>query len=195
MTKLKSRQEPRLINVSYANKCVIYRHNQVLRSLFSAHHYYTFTVLSSLSSLQSSVFSPQSSVPNTGHNIPWSTNFGVNWTSWSIPRWWFVCKVMKRVNRNPNDDAEKLSDLDTHNNNLSRDSDKKSSFNLMQSMGLFLLCLMLFSVLFSVSVVLRDPPSDAVVESSTSLVFQDKQSEGKVLLGCSCLFRFFLKKN
>ncbi|KAK4257205.1 hypothetical protein QN277_006823 [Acacia crassicarpa] len=84
---------------------------------------------------------------------------------------------MKRVNRNPNDDAEKLSDLDSRNN-FSRDSDKKLGFTLIQLMGLFLLCLMLFSVLFSVSVVLRDPPSDGVVEASKSVLFQANQSEG-----------------
>ncbi|XP_054822638.1 galactoside 2-alpha-L-fucosyltransferase-like [Prosopis cineraria] len=84
---------------------------------------------------------------------------------------------MKRVNRNPYDDAEKLSDLDTRSS-FSRDSDKKWGFNLMQLMGFFLLCLMLFSVLFSVSVVLRDPPSDGIVEASTSVVFQAEQSGG-----------------
>ncbi|XP_028753612.1 galactoside 2-alpha-L-fucosyltransferase-like [Neltuma alba] len=84
---------------------------------------------------------------------------------------------MKRINRNPYDDAEKLSDSDSRDN-YSRDPDKKSGFNLMRLMGFFLLCLMLFSALFSVSVVLRDPPSDGVVEASSSVVSQAKQSEG-----------------
>ncbi|XP_028788232.1 galactoside 2-alpha-L-fucosyltransferase-like [Neltuma alba] len=84
---------------------------------------------------------------------------------------------MKRINRNPYDDAEKLSDSDSRDN-YSRDPDKKSGFNLMRLMGFFLLGLMLFSALFSVSVVLRDPPSDGVVEASSSVLFQAKQSEG-----------------
>ncbi|KAI9126716.1 hypothetical protein K1719_002312 [Acacia pycnantha] len=59
---------------------------------------------------------------------------------------------MKRVNRNPYDEPEKLSNL-VSRNNFSRDPDKK------------------------LSVVLREPPSDSVSEASTS-VFQAKQSEG-----------------
>ncbi|KAF7838485.1 galactoside 2-alpha-L-fucosyltransferase-like [Senna tora] len=47
-------------------------------------------------------------------------------------------------------------------------------------MGIFVVCLMLFSVLFSLSVVLRDPPSDAAAEASATTFFQVKQSRGMI---------------
>ncbi|KAF7806211.1 galactoside 2-alpha-L-fucosyltransferase-like [Senna tora] len=86
---------------------------------------------------------------------------------------------MKRFNKTPDDaDAEKVIDLDTRSNVL-RDSGPKCGLNLVQLMGFFVLCLMLFSVLFSVSVVLRDPPSDGVAEAfAATTVFEAKQSEG-----------------
>lgn len=90
--------------------------------------------------------------------------------------------TMKRFNKNPDDDAERLSDLDTHRDVL-KDANKKCGLNLMQLMGLFVLCLMLFSVLFSVSVVLRDPPSDGVVEASGTTFFEAKLSEGIWFVG------------
>lgn len=69
-------------------------------------------------------------------------------------------------------DAHKLSsDLETHTN-------RKYSLTLMRLMGFFVVSFMLFSVLFSLTVVLRDPPSDAVPETSpTATVFQVQLKE------------------
>jgi xyloglucan fucosyltransferase len=39
-------------------------------------------------------------------------------------------------------------------------------------MGFFVISFMLFSVFFSLSVVLRDPPSDAAISSTTTLFQQ-----------------------
>lgn len=78
---------------------------------------------------------------------------------------------MKRLKKNPNDDdAQKLSGFDAHT--LLRDPDKKLGLSFMRAMGILVVCLMVFSVLFSVSVVLRDPPSDGVLEASETRVFQ-----------------------
>lgn len=77
---------------------------------------------------------------------------------------------MKRVVtiRNPEgDDAQKL--------HLDPPTNTKYALNLMRLMGFSLVSFMLFSVLFSLSVVLRDPPSDAVTPPTTTTVFQLKQ--------------------
>lgn len=84
---------------------------------------------------------------------------------------------MKRFNKNSEDDAENFSDLDARGFVL-RDSNRKCGLNLMQLMGFFVLCLMLFSVLFSVSVVLRDPPSDGITEASPTTFFQAQKTQG-----------------
>ncbi|KAI4335974.1 hypothetical protein L6164_014558 [Bauhinia variegata] len=74
------------------------------------------------------------------------------------------------------DDAEKFSDWDTHC--VLKDPNIKCGLNLMRLMGIFVVFLMLFSVLFSVSVILRDPPSDGVSDASPVTVFQVKDSQG-----------------
>ncbi|POO01963.1 Xyloglucan fucosyltransferase [Trema orientale] len=78
---------------------------------------------------------------------------------------------MKRFKKNLEDNHAKLPDSDTHNT-VSRDSDRKLGLNWMKIMGVFVVCLMVFSVLFSVSVVLKDPPSDSVLEASGARVLQ-----------------------
>jgi len=50
-----------------------------------------------------------------------------------------------------------------------------STLTLMRLMGFFLVSFMLFSVLFSLSVVLRDPPSDAAFREQPSSLFQLQQ--------------------
>ncbi|MED6182323.1 Galactoside 2-alpha-L-fucosyltransferase [Stylosanthes scabra] len=66
------------------------------------------------------------------------------------------------------------SDLETH----SYSEKKNTNLPLMRLMGFFLVSFMLFSVLFSLSLVLRDPPSDAVLEASqtttATTVFQQQ---------------------
>lgn len=55
----------------------------------------------------------------------------------------------------------------------------KPNLSSMKSMGLLLAVLMVASVLFSLSVVLRDPPSDDVVESdAASRVLQIRFHQG-----------------
>lgn len=78
---------------------------------------------------------------------------------------------MKRFKKNPSDDdTEKLPDFDTHT--VPRDPDMKLGLSFMRAMGILVVCLMVFSVLFSVSVVLKDPPSDGVLEASETRVIQ-----------------------
>ena len=85
--------------------------------------------------------------------------------------------TMKRFKKNLEDNHSKLSDFDTHNSVL-RDPDKKLGLNLMRVMGIFVVCLMVFSVLFSVSLVLKDPPSDSVLEASGAKVLQVNTNKG-----------------
>lgn len=72
---------------------------------------------------------------------------------------------MKRLKRNLFNN-ELVSGFDAQRQSVPRDSEKKLDLRLMRTMGIFVVCLMIFSVLFSVSVVLKDPPSDAVLEAS-----------------------------
>ncbi|WJX90031.1 Galactoside 2-alpha-L-fucosyltransferase, variant 2 [Trifolium repens] len=85
--------------------------------------------------------------------------------------------MMKRIiaMRNPRADNEdgnnKFSDLET------TVTDKyvttcSSPLTLIRLMGFFVISFMLFSVFFSLSVVLRDPPSDAAISSTTTLFQQ-----------------------
>ncbi|KAJ7956419.1 galactoside 2-alpha-L-fucosyltransferase-like [Quillaja saponaria] len=83
--------------------------------------------------------------------------------------------MIKRFKKGPDDDPVKLSDLDSHV--VLRDTDRKCGLSSMRLMGVFVVCLMLLSVLFSVSVVLRDPPSNGVSEVPEARVFQVKASE------------------
>lgn len=73
--------------------------------------------------------------------------------------------IMKRLKRNLFNN-ELVSGFDAQRQSVPRDSEKKLDLRLMRTMGIFVVCLMIFSVLFSVSVVLKDPPSDAVLEAS-----------------------------
>lgn len=52
-----------------------------------------------------------------------------------------------------------------------------SPLTLMRVMGFFVISFMLFSVLFSLSVVLRDPPSDAAFREQPSSLFQLQQTQ------------------
>lgn len=63
-----------------------------------------------------------------------------------------------------NNNNNKLSDLETLT-----DKCTTSPLTLMRVMAFFVVSFMLFSVLFSLSVVLRDPPSDAAISSTTTL--------------------------
>lgn len=86
---------------------------------------------------------------------------------------------MKRFSKNLNgDDSSKHLDLDTHN--ALRDPDRNAGLSPMRVMGIFVACLIVLSVLFSVNVVLRDPPSDAVYGASKARVLEvepNKSSE------------------
>ena len=84
--------------------------------------------------------------------------------------------TMRRFNKNPDNNAEKFSDLNIHY--ILKDRNVKCGPNMMRLMGIFVVCLVLFSVLFSVSMVLRDPPSDGVGDASSTTVFQVSQTKG-----------------
>ncbi|EOA35363.1 hypothetical protein CARUB_v10020557mg [Capsella rubella] len=71
--------------------------------------------------------------------------------------------MMKRGKKNP-DAGDPLSNSDTRAGS-SELNGMKPSMSSMKSMGILLAVLMVASVMFSLSVVLRDPPSDAVVET------------------------------
>ncbi|KAK2357566.1 galactoside 2-alpha-L-fucosyltransferase [Trifolium repens] len=89
--------------------------------------------------------------------------------------------VMKRIiaMRNPRADNEdgnnKFSDLET--TVTDKYATTSSPLTLMRLMGFFVISFMLFSVFFSLSVVLRDPPSDAAISSTTTLFQQHTQSQ------------------
>ncbi|XP_059644853.1 galactoside 2-alpha-L-fucosyltransferase-like [Cornus florida] len=78
---------------------------------------------------------------------------------------------MKRFNRNSND-HQMLSI--PGKDDFPRPSETKCGSNLMKMMGIFVACLMALSVLFSVSVILRDPPSDGIWAVSEHRVLEDK---------------------
>lgn len=65
---------------------------------------------------------------------------------------------------NPDPDAESL---------FSRDQERKCALSSMRLMGFLLVALMAVSVVFSVSVVLQDPPSDGVLDSRKEVRFVD----------------------
>ncbi|KAI6683147.1 hypothetical protein NL676_029060 [Syzygium grande] len=70
---------------------------------------------------------------------------------------------MRRLNKNANDPDEpsKQSDPDAPPT-LPIDPDKRPGYGPMRVMGVFVVCLMATSVVFSLSVVLRDPPTNGV---------------------------------
>ncbi|XP_062116589.1 galactoside 2-alpha-L-fucosyltransferase-like isoform X2 [Humulus lupulus] len=84
---------------------------------------------------------------------------------------------MKRFKKNLEDNHANLSSFDTHST-VFRDPDRKLGFISMRAMGIVVVCLMVFSVLFSVSMVLKDPPSDAVLETSRTRVLRINTNEG-----------------
>lgn len=94
---------------------------------------------------------------------------------------------MKRLKKNQGEgdteDALQLPDPDGP-----RDPERKSRLSAMQSMGAFVACLMVLSVLFSVLVVLRDPPSDGVPPEER--VVQVKSQKGIFLF-----FSYFIRAN
>ncbi|KAB2609392.1 galactoside 2-alpha-L-fucosyltransferase-like [Pyrus ussuriensis x Pyrus communis] len=84
---------------------------------------------------------------------------------------------MKRFKQNLDaDDLSKHLDLDTRS--ALREPDRKSASGSMKVMWIFVAALILFSVLFSVNVVLRDPPSDAVFETSKAAVLEVEARKG-----------------
>lgn len=85
---------------------------------------------------------------------------------------------MKRGKKN-SDAGEPVTNPDTQTGSSEVDT-VKPSLSSMKSMGLLLAVLMVASVMFSLSVVLRDPPSDDVVESvAASRVLQLRFHRGK----------------
>lgn len=68
--------------------------------------------------------------------------------------------------RQTEDDHHKnLSDKDPHCD-FKSNHELKFGFSSIRVMGMFVVLMMFISVIFSVSVVFRDPPSDAVIEGS-----------------------------
>lgn len=96
---------------------------------------------------------------------------------------------MKRVKKNPDGDPGSQMDPDDI---LLKDLYWKcgSGFSSVRLMGVLLVALMVVSVLFSVSVVLRDPPDDRVGESNEARVFKVKSERGTCFMvfnGSSCI--------
>ncbi|XP_031281180.1 galactoside 2-alpha-L-fucosyltransferase-like [Pistacia vera] len=88
-----------------------------------------------------------------------------------------IYSAMKRFNKNTDTDPETHPDTDSRSdNNVLRDPDSECRFELnsMRLMGIFLVILMAVSVLFSVSMVLRDLPVDGVWEPNEARVFEEK---------------------
>lgn len=78
---------------------------------------------------------------------------------------------MKRLKKNQDDDNDIARPQNSESHILLRDPDRKSGPNPMKLMGILVVCLMVISVLFSVSVVLKDPPSDNVWKASSETSF------------------------
>lgn len=81
-----------------------------------------------------------------------------------------------RLRRNPDDDQLRPADLEHHS--VSRPSDRKCEHNPMRLMGILVVCLMVVSVVFSVSVVLRDPPSNGVRATEETKFLQLNPNKG-----------------
>jgi xyloglucan fucosyltransferase len=90
---------------------------------------------------------------------------------------------MKRLKKNPDDDDDLARHPDSDIHTVLVDPDRKLGSNPMRLMGIIVVCLMVVSVLFSVSVVLSDPPSDSIREPSEKRVLEVKPSKGTCLLG------------
>nr|XP_023870609.1 galactoside 2-alpha-L-fucosyltransferase-like [Quercus suber]POE88575.1 galactoside 2-alpha-l-fucosyltransferase [Quercus suber] len=82
---------------------------------------------------------------------------------------------MKRFKKNQDDEngngVARPPNSDSHI--VVRDPDRKSGSNPMRQMGIVVVSLMIISVLFSVSVVLKDPPSDKVWIAAAEARFVD----------------------
>lgn len=89
---------------------------------------------------------------------------------------------MKRGKKN-SAAGDPLTNSDTRTGYSELNVMMKPSLSSIKSMGLLLAVLMVASVMFSLSVVLRDPPSDDVVETeSASSVLQIRLHQGKDLI-------------
>lgn len=73
--------------------------------------------------------------------------------------------VRRLMRQTEDDDHKNLSDKDSYCD-LKSNHELKCGFSSIRVMGMFVVLMMFISVIFSVSVVLRDPPSDAVIEGS-----------------------------
>ncbi|KAA8540984.1 hypothetical protein F0562_024878 [Nyssa sinensis] len=85
---------------------------------------------------------------------------------------------MKRLSKNSNDPAKPS---DPGNNDDYRAPKVKCGLNPMKMMGIFVACLMGLSVLFSISVILRDPLSDGIWAVAEARVFDVKPETVKHL--------------
>ncbi|OMO52876.1 Xyloglucan fucosyltransferase [Corchorus olitorius] len=86
---------------------------------------------------------------------------------------------MKRFRRNP-DENDPGTNPDVEGEGLFlRDQERKCGLSSMRLMGFLVVALMVFSVVFSVSVVLKDPPSDGVLESGKEIRFLDALESSK----------------
>lgn len=90
---------------------------------------------------------------------------------------------MKRLKKNPDDDDDLARHPDSDTHTVLVDPDRKLGSNPMRLMAIIVVCLMVVSVLFSVSVVLNDPPSDSIRESSEKRFLELEPSKGTCLLG------------
>jgi len=89
---------------------------------------------------------------------------------------------MKRGKKN-SDAGDRLTNSDTRTGSSELNAMMKPSLSSMKTMGLLLAVLMVASVMFSLSVVLRDPPSDDVIETeAASRVLQSRLHQGKYLI-------------
>lgn len=85
---------------------------------------------------------------------------------------------MKRFRRNPDDDHDLGRHPDSDGLSVLVDPDRKLASNPLRLMGIIVVCLMVVSVLFSVSVVLSDPPSDSIWGPSEQRVLQVEPRKG-----------------
>uniref|UniRef100_A0A5B7BGW9 Fucosyltransferase n=1 Tax=Davidia involucrata TaxID=16924 RepID=A0A5B7BGW9_DAVIN len=87
---------------------------------------------------------------------------------------------MKRLNRNSNDQPKPS---DPGNDDVYRALGMKCGLNPMKLMGIFVACLMGLSVLFSISVILSDPPSDGIWAVAEARMLEVKPQTVKDLEG------------
>ena len=86
---------------------------------------------------------------------------------------------MQRLRRNP-DENDPGTNPDPYGEGLFlRDQERKCGLNSMRLMSFVVVALMVVSVVFSVSVVLQDPPSDGVLESGKEVRFLDVLESSK----------------